>query len=809
MRKYAVYLTVFFLSFCILSLQVILAILFEVFFFSPFFSISLAFLGLSTAGSFFYVKYFKKDILPSLKYVSLYFSIAGILLLLYPFVLRFTNIVSLGELKPALYIPWQQTLLGVFNNSLFIGAMFILLFFCLGMVGCLIYKHYSDRAQNLYFFDLIGGASGCIFSTIIFNFFQLSSVLLILAFLVFVFLGVVSLRINDFKIVKAFSWIFSFLTIILLIINIKTEYLEPKVNPHFLLSDWNMQQDCQEIWHRWNVYSRIALVKHKGPLDREYNYDFVINNGEGRASLVDFKETGLYSGVKSFDSFSPANLAFLSKTPEEILILFAGAGKDMIVANACSSGASFITGVELNPLIVNKAKATSMFHLEEFLRKDNISMVVDEGRTYLGRTNKLFDSIILANSVAGAKNYLGIPDYTGKFLYTKEAFVSYLQHLKSQGTIGIVSCNKINVIAMAKEAFKQLGYRDFSHKIIVFTASDQALEGELEQGFFSNNTTKVLIKNADFSEEEAIIIGRNITKMHQVLIYTPYYTNGKYHFFEKLIRADDTQCALKELSRKYHRNFFVPTDDRPFVDQLATFGDIINFKAPVQDSRATSSNSREGGSLFYTLIVKFNLFLFAYGAIFIFAPLVKLRKNINFRILLYFAILGLGFISVEIGIMQYFNLLLGNPVFSFSVILALLMLSSGLGSFVSQYLFDKGFLDIKKVSLLIFFVLFAYFLFLSKLINYFLSFNLPIKLLFTFCLICPLGLFLGMLYPQGLRKTYRYNKGIIPLALAINGFMSIVASALSPFFSWGFGFSSFLFIAGLLYLLIAFINFKF
>ena len=57
MNKYTIYLTIFGLSLFILSLQIVLAILLEVFSFSPIFAISLAFLGLSAGGIFSYIKY--------------------------------------------------------------------------------------------------------------------------------------------------------------------------------------------------------------------------------------------------------------------------------------------------------------------------------------------------------------------------------------------------------------------------------------------------------------------------------------------------------------------------------------------------------------------------------------------------------------------------------------------------------------------------------------------------------------------------------------------------------------------------------
>src|SRR5207244_5338690 len=48
--------------------------------------------------------------------------------------------------------------------------------------------------------------------------------------------------------------------------------------------------------------------------------------------------------------------------------------------------------------------------------------------------------------------------------------------------------------------------------------------------------------------------------------------------------------------------------------------------------------------------------------------------------LVYFAGLGLGFIMIEIALLQRFTLFLGQPVYSFAVVLAALLIFTGLGS---------------------------------------------------------------------------------------------------------------------------------
>ena len=46
----------------------------------------------------------------------------------------------------------------------------------------------------------------------------------------------------------------------------------------------------------------------------------------------------------------------------------------------------------------------------------------------------------------------------------------------------------------------------------------------------------------------------------------------------------------------------------------------------------------------------------------------------------YFAGLGLGFIAVELALLQHLTLLLGHPIFTLSILLSVLLLFGGLGS---------------------------------------------------------------------------------------------------------------------------------
>ncbi len=102
----------------------------------------------------------------------------------------------------------------------------------------------------------------------------------------------------------------------------------------------------------------------------------------------------------------------------------------------------------------------------------------------------------------------------------------------------------------------------------------------------------------------------------------------------------------------------------------------------------------------YPVFMFKSLFLITFLMIIIsiFLPLLWFRKKVSPHgpaplrgyYLFYFSCLGLGFMLVEIPLIQKFILLLGQPLYSIAVILAALLISSGVGSLLSGRISEKA-----------------------------------------------------------------------------------------------------------------------
>jgi len=150
--------------------------------------------------------------------------------------------------------------------------------------------------------------------------------------------------------------------------------------------------------------------------------------------------------------------------------------------------------------------------------------------------------------------------------------------------------------------------------------------------------------------------------------------------------------------------------------------------------------------------------------------------------LLYFSGIGLGYIFLEIVFVQYFNLYLGNIIYSTSLVIALMLISSGLGSLYSH---DMPLKSDKIIPVFITILLFLIisFIFLLTVIKSTVNFSIYLKILISFIIIFPISFLMGMPFPYGLKYLSIKNRDLIPWAWGINGIFSVIGVVLATIIS--------------------------
>jgi hypothetical protein len=187
------------------------------------------------------------------------------------------------------------------------------------------------------------------------------------------------------------------------------------------------------------------------------------------------------------------------------------------------------------------------------------------------------------------------------------------------------------------------------------------------------------------------------------------------------------------------------------------------------------------------------------AALFIFAPLLALRRKTNntkrdikgsLPFLGYFFLLGLGFLMVEIPLMQRFSLFLGHPVYSLAVTLFSILLFSSLGSFLTGRVGSTNIRSrVIMVGIGLSILIPVYIVALPLILGALVSLPILAKAIITVGLLAPLGLLMGMPFPLGIKLLGEERGWMVPWVWGVNGALSVVASVLAVIIAIYNGFS--------------------
>jgi hypothetical protein len=200
------------------------------------------------------------------------------------------------------------------------------------------------------------------------------------------------------------------------------------------------------------------------------------------------------------------------------------------------------------------------------------------------------------------------------------------------------------------------------------------------------------------------------------------------------------------------------------------------------------TDSRDGISLVVRLLyVSVVLVL-----LFILVPLIFRggadRRELPVAWLAYFSCLGVGFMLIEIGLMQRFVLFLGHPVYALTVVLFTLLLGGAIGSRMSKRAGGDSRRLLTMALPIIGLLAIAYAYALPYLFSSWLGLERPARIALSAALLLPLGIGLGMPLPAGIGLMGRHRPEHLAWAWAINGATSVLGSVVAMLLALTVGF---------------------
>jgi spermidine synthase len=771
------YVGVFLISFAVLILEITLTKIFSVtlWYHFSYFVISLAMFGMGFGGMLVYHlnEQFKYSIKRNLYLLSIFLAISIILSLYAVINYHLPNTLD-----------WQSIVQ-------FIGVYLVCTapFVFSSIILAVLFLNWPDKSNTIYSFDLQGAAIGCIACVLLITYFTAPQVLLIASLTC-----VMAAILFEFPTIRFYSIVLLLATFILVLIG----------NSLFQVTQTKNYSELQytKIFEKWSPLSRITVspeIYFKGLHDESpfgwglsstyksehpFQQLWIQQDASACTPIVPFD--GDFSKV-DFLKYDITSLPYYLRKNANVFILGVGGGRDVLTALAFDS--KKITGVDIHPVMVDLLKNKFAAYSGNIYKDKNVHVAVSEGRSYLALKKKSYDLIQIPLIDSWAATVAGAFAMAENSIYTVEAFKTYLKFLNPSGILSVTRFyfkpdnQTIKIVLLARAALEQSGIISPERNIVVVK----------NKGNNDTDVATVLIKKEPFSPEELNEINEISHKMVFDIVYLPTGTHNVPLFQTAL-----TTKNLQQLIENYYYDIRPTTDDRPFFFQMFYFSKVKDLLLG-KNITGQAFNYYGVALLFILLIISTILVLLFY-----FLPLL-LAKNSNKPPLswgLYFAVLGLGFMLIEMPVLQLGSVYLGGPTYGLSVGLFCLLFFSGLGSILFNYSQQAQVERVLKRSLILV-VFFAVILpfYLHWLMDATFGCNWYVKLVLIVLILLPASLCMGIALPSGIRLARYQHTLSIPWFWALNGAFSVLGSIIAMAISMMFGYSLTLILAALMYLI--------
>jgi spermidine synthase len=526
--------------------------------------------------------------------------------------------------------------------------------------------------------------------------------------------------------------------------------------------------------------NRAFMARFKRVLTQNnYAFTYAVDYDGTKESLQGIEET----------IYSAAYHATSVRRPRTLVI---GVGGGFDVLTALAFDATDIMAVEINSATVGILTRTYRDYFRKWVEDTRVHLISSEGRHFLATTDRRFD-IIQLSGVDSFSGTLGAAHvFSENYLYTAEAFDLYLSRLTDDGILNMMRLEyprpreMLRALTTAVEALRRMGVERPADHIMMLTQTN---------GRF----TALLVKKTPFTTPEMRRLEEwsRISRFFKVSA-GPHVNIQVASIYQDFLSLGDPQKEALFIAR-YPFDISPVDDNRPFFFRFSFWWHLFasdpmvwQHIIPMMEYSVILLVAAIGLAIILCIYLPLRYFN-AHG----------LRTRHASRYTVYFAGTGLAYLAIEIALLQKFGLFLGHPNYALSVVLAALLLATGLGSLYSTALV-KALGGVRFVSyILATLILVEYGLVFPRLPG---LIGLPFwgKVAIVSAIVCPIGISLGMFLPVALEQLKHAGPSFVPWAWGINGIFSVLAPVLSVAFSITWGSNALLLSAIPIYLVVGF-----
>ncbi len=470
---------------------------------------------------------------------------------------------------------------------------------------------------------------------------------------------------------------------------------------------------------------------------------------------------------------------------------------------AGQQGAKQIDAVELDPDIVDLVRMDFSDEAGHIYARPNLRVHIAEARGFVARSADRYDLIMLPLLDSFSTASAGTRSLSEGFVYTREAFELYLDHLQPDGFLAISRWLKLpprdslKLMATARSALERKGHAHSETHLALLRSWD---------------TTLLLVKNSPLTPEEiaairAFTAGRSFDLAYLPglqadeantanILPEPYFYQGA---------AALVGPARESFLDRYKFDLTPATDDRPY------FFDFFRWRSLPELLKLRAVTSGALLDWGYLILVVTLVQAIILTLVLILLPLWLGKKSSEPTserrwVAAYFAMIGLAFLFVEIACIQRFMLFLNHPTYAIAVVLSAFLLFAGIGSVASSG-FDRWVrnrsahhlsgLAVAVVAIISLAVMYVFVL--PAITPTLVLLPGTLNIAAAQLLIAPLAFFMGMPFPLALGHLKTNAPHLVPWAWGINGCASVISAVLATLLAMSFGFSTVVLLAAGLY----------
>jgi len=551
----------------------------------------------------------------------------------------------------------------------------------------------------------------------------------------------------------------------------------------------------------WNSFSRItvqsglspAFAWGASPRFPTYPREMKVIAIDGKAWTVIERFDGDPSKVE-YLKWDVTAFPYWLRTGGTAGIIGPGGGRDVLTALV--SGEHDMVGVEVNPLIVGLVRGKYADYAGHLYQRPGVRIVVDDARSFFERSKERFDIIQASLVDTWAASSSAAFALTENNLYTVQAFRAYIRHLTPEGILSVSRWHppqgpreSLRLFALGLQALREQGVTNAEKNVVVIAspATTATMTGGVP-------AATMMLKPSPFSETELRTVMEKAQELGFVSVYVP--GGVAEPLFAQVAGMGNLYRGCADIHGLDYRP---PRDDCPFFFLFARLRALFRPVGQTLWENVEVRPLRLLVGLLLVVAVLVTLFIVAPLAAFARRPWAHAARSSH--LLLYFAAIGVGFMMVEMSLMQRFILLLGHPVYSLSVILFSLLGFGGIGSLLTNRVGEEG--ARRRAGLALggaTALLVVYLVVLPLAVGRALGLGTGLRVGIAVGLLCPLALLIGMPLPLGMKLASRRDPNLIPWLWGINGAASVLGSVLAVVVAVAAGFTASLSVGAACYL---------